>query len=72
MSTIIMVTIGVWITTLTMNFVYSVRECGRVLKIRQPMALRIDSSSAEAISSLEVSRGRGVANVGGRALSCNL
>jgi hypothetical protein len=63
MSTVIMLVIGAWITTLSMNLVYSLRECGKLL-IRQQMALRLDSSAAEAASSLRGSMGRGVANVG--------
>lgn len=64
MSTVIMLIIGAWIATLSMNLVYSLRECGKLLRIRQQMALGLDSSSAEAVSSLEGSMGREVANVG--------
>ena len=72
MSTVIMSIIGAWIATLSMIFVYGLRECGKLLKIRQQMALRLDSSSAEAVSSLEESMGREGANVGSRALTCSL
>jgi len=72
MSTVIMLIIGAWIGTLSVVFVYGLRECGKLLKIRQPMALRLNSCSAEAVSLLEESMGREVANVGSRALSCNL
>jgi hypothetical protein len=53
MSTVIMLVIAAWITTLSMNLVYSVRECGKMLKISQQMAVLLNSSSAESVSSLE-------------------
>ena len=71
MSAVIMLIIGAWIATLSMIFVYGLRECGKLL-IRQQMALRLDSSAANAVSSLEESMGREVANIASGALSCNL
>jgi len=72
MSTVIMLVIAAWITTLSMNLVYSLKECGKLLRVRQEMALQLDSSSGDGLSSLEGSMRRDVARVGRRALGCDL
>jgi hypothetical protein len=49
MSIVIMLMIGGWITTLSMVCVCGLKESGKLLRMRQRMAARLDSSVVASV-----------------------
>jgi hypothetical protein len=61
MSIVIMLMIGAWIGTLSLICVCGLRESGKLLKMREGMESRLDSSVADAVLVREEIMGREVA-----------